>query len=222
MSRIPNTITLCNAICGMLAILLGNPEVGAYLIITAMILDLADGLVARALNVKSDLGKQLDSLADLISFGVAPGYLFYHLFSDTEALLASIFYVLSALFRLAKFNTLDYMKDFNGLPSPAAAGVVSGYILLYAQDSVVTPYWLPMLAIITTAICMNIKMSFFSLKGGSMILDWRLWFVVLATVVALFLDPSFALLICFGSYVLVSFACGVARNMPRSHSSSQG
>jgi len=130
MSRIPNTITLCNAICGMLAILLGNPEVGAYLILIAMILDLADGLVARALNVKSDLGKQLDSLADLISFGVAPGYLFYHLFSDTEALLASVFYVLSALFRLAKFNTMEYMKDFNGLPSPAAAGGVSGYILL--------------------------------------------------------------------------------------------
>jgi len=204
----------------MLAILLGNPEVGAYLIIIAMILDLADGLVARALNVKSDLGKQLDSLADLISFGVAPGYLFYHLFSDTEALLASVFYVLSALFRLAKFNTLDYMKDFNGLPSPAAAGVVSGYILLYAQDSVVTPYWLPMLAIITTAISMNIKMSFFSLKGGSMLLDWRLWFVVLATVIALVRDHSFALLVCFGSYVFVSFACGVARNMPSSHSSS--
>ncbi len=220
MSRIPNTITLCNAICGMLAILLGSPEVGAFLIIIAMILDLTDGLVARVLNVRSDLGKQLDSLADLISFGVAPGYLFYHLFSDTEALLASIFYVLSALFRLAKFNTLEYMKDFNGLPSPAAAGVVSGYILLYAQDSVVTPYWLPMLAIITTAISMNIKMSFFSLKGGSMLSDWRLWFVIIATVVALVLDHSFALLVCFGSYVFVSFACGVARNMPRSHSST--
>jgi len=137
-------------------------------------------------------------------------------------LLASIFYALSALFRLAKFNTLDYMKDFNGLPSPAAAGVVSGYILLYAQDSVVTPYWLPMLAIITTAICMNIKMSFFSLKGNSMLTDWRLWVVILSTVIALVLDPSFALLVCFGSYVVVSFACGLARNMPRSHSRTSG
>jgi len=178
----------------MLAILLGNPVIGAYLIISAMIMDTADGLVARALNVKSDLGKQLDSLSDLISFGVAPAYLFYHLFGDTEALLASLFYVLSALFRLGKFNTLDYMKDFNGLPTPAAAGVVSGYILIYAQDGVTEPAWLPMLAIITTAICMNIKMSFFSLKGGQ--------------------------IFCFGSYLLVSFIAGAARKMHRTESAN--
>ncbi len=220
MSKIPNAITLCNAVCGMLAILFGNPVIGAYLILTAMILDLADGLVARMLNVKSELGKQLDSLADLISFGVAPGYLFYHLFNDTEALLASIFYVLSALFRLAKFNTQEYMKDFNGLPSPAAAGVVSGYILIYAQDNVINPSWLPMAAILTTAICMNIKMGFFSLKGVSMIKDWRLWFVIFSTIAALVIDTSFALLVCFGSYVLVSFASGLARNVPRSQSHS--
>jgi len=169
----------------MVAILLGNPVIGAYLIITAMILDTADGLVARALKVKSELGKQLDSLSDLISFGVAPAYLFYHLFSDTEAMLASLFYVLSALFRLGKFNTLDYMKDFNGLPTPAAAGIVSGYILIYAQDGVTNPSWLPMLAIIATSICMNIKMSFFSLKGDSLFKDWKLWFVVSATLAAL-------------------------------------
>ena len=213
MNKIPNTITLCNAICGMLVILLGNPVVGAYLIILAMILDTIDGLVARALKVKSELGKQLDSLSDLISFGVAPAYLFFHLFNDTEALLACIFYVLSALFRLAKFNVGDNMRDFNGLPTPAAAGIVSGYILIYAQDNVVTPDWLPMLAIILTAICMNIKMSFFSLKGESIMRDWKLWFVILSTFAALVVDASFGLIVCFGSYLLVSFVSGVARNV---------
>ncbi len=197
----------------MLAILLGNAVLGAYLILIAMILDLADGLAARALNVKSELGKQLDSLADLISFGVAPAYLYYHIFNDTEALLACLFYVLSALFRLGKFNTLDYMKDFNGLPTPAAAGIVSGYILIYTQDNVITPGWLPMLAIILTAICMNIRMSFFSLKGESLTRDWKLWFVILSTLAALILNPSFALIVCFGSYLVVSFVSGVARNV---------
>ena len=114
MNKIPNAITLCNAVCGVVAILLGAAVLGAYLILIAMILDLADGLVARALNVKSELGKQLDSLSDLISFGVAPAYLYYHLFNDTEALLACIFYVLSALFRLAKFNVQSEKRDFNG------------------------------------------------------------------------------------------------------------
>lgn len=213
MNKIPNTITLCNAICGMLAILMGNPVLGAYLILIAMILDLADGLVARALNVKSELGKQLDSLSDLISFGVAPAYLYYHIFNDAEALLACIFYVLSALFRLGKFNTQDYMKDFNGLPTPAAAGIVSGYILIYTQDNVIVPDWMPMVAIVLTAICMNIRMSFFSLKGESLIRDWKLWVVVLATILALIVDPSFSLIVCFGSYLVVSFVSGVARNV---------
>ncbi len=215
-SKIPNAITLCNAVCGVLAILLGNPVIGAYLIITAMVLDLADGLVARALNVHSELGKQLDSLADLISFGVAPAYLFYHLFNDTEALLVSIFYVLSALFRLGKFNTLDYMKDFNGLPSPAAAGVVSGYILIIAHDNVLNPSWLPLLTVALTAVCMNIKMSFFSLKGASMVKDWRLWFVVISTITALIMDPSFSLIVCFSSYLFVSFVSCFFRHVPRS------
>ena len=213
MNKIPNTITLCNAICGMLVILLGNPVLGAYLIIAAMILDTIDGLVARALNVKSELGKQLDSLSDLISFGVAPAYLYYHLFENTEAILACIFYVLSALFRLAKFNLQVNQNDFNGLPTPAAAGIVCGYILIYSQDNVVTADWLPMFAIVITAICMNIKMSFFSLKGDSLIKDWKLWFVVLSTITALVLDSSFALIVCFGSYLLVSFVSGVARNV---------
>ena len=213
MNKIPNAITLCNAVCGVVAILLGAAVLGAYLILIAMILDLADGLVARALNVKSELGKQLDSLSDLISFGVAPAYLYYHLFSDTEALLACIFYVLSALFRLAKFNVQSEKRDFNGLPTPAAAGIVSGYILIYTQDNVITPDWLPMVAIICTAICMNIRMSFFSLKGESLVRDWKLWVVVLATLSAIIVDPSFALIVCFGSYLIVSFVSGVARNV---------
>ena len=215
MSKIPNTITLCNAICGMLAILLGNPVIGSYLIITAMVLDTADGLVARALHVKSELGKQLDSLSDLISFGVAPAYMFYHLFGNEEALLASIFYVLSALFRLAKFNVQETKRDFNGLPTPAAAGVVSGYILIYAQDAISNPTWLPLVAIVLTAICMNIRMSFFSLKGESVFSDWKLWFVIISTVTTLIIDPSFALIICFGSYLFVSFMSCAARQMMR-------
>ena len=67
MSKIPNFITLCNAVCGIIAILLGNPILGAYLVLLAMVLDTVDGLVARLLNVKSELGKQLDTLADLVS-----------------------------------------------------------------------------------------------------------------------------------------------------------
>lgn len=213
MKRIPNTITLGNAVCGILAILLDNPLIGAYLIIAAMVLDLFDGLTARALNVKSDLGAQLDSLADMVSFGVAPAYLYYSLFPSTESLLACIFYILSALYRLAKFNTDAYMKDFNGLPSPAAAGILSGAILVYASDAASSPSWLPLVAIIAPAICMNIHMGFFSLKDSRVFKDWKFWFVLLPTVASVTFHWHYMLFTCFASYLCVSFVSGVARNV---------
>jgi len=212
---IPNLITLGNAVCGIIAILLGNPVLGAYLIIAAMVLDLFDGLVARALKVEGELGKELDSMADLISFGVAPGYLFYHFFNDTQALVISMFYILSGLYRLAKFNTLTYSKVFNGLPIPAAAGISAGAILLYASDAAMIPEWLLMTAMIAPAICMNIHMGFFSLKGAASLKDWRLWFVVVITLASFTQHWHYALLACFASYLFVSFASGVARSFSR-------
>ena len=213
MKKIPNIITLCNAVCGILAVLLGNPILGAYLILLAMILDTADGFAARILDVKSELGKQLDSLADLISFGVAPAFLFYGLFNDLEALLASIFYVLSALFRLAKFNIEERALDFNGLPSPAAAGILTGYVLLYAYEAPGSPDILPLVAIVGPAIFMNIHMSFFSLKGENIIKDWKLWFVIIITLVITIIDWHYTLITCFGAYLFVSFVSGAFRQI---------
>jgi CDP-diacylglycerol---serine O-phosphatidyltransferase len=213
MSKIPNFITLCNAVCGIIAILLGNPILGAFLVLLSMVLDTVDGLAARMLNVKSELGKQLDSLSDLISFGVAPAFLFYTLFTDTESLLACIFYILSGLFRLAKFNTIEYSTDFNGLPIPAAAGIVSGYVLLYAYDAPASPDILPLITIIGPAICMNIHMKFFSLKGEGIFTNWKLWFVILATAITFYIDWHYALLMCFTSYLFVSFISGLWRNV---------
>jgi len=196
MSRLPNFITLCNAVCGILAILLGNPILGAYLVLAAMILDTVDGAAARMLNVKSELGKQLDSMSDLIR--------------------ACIFFILSGLFRLAKFNTLEYAEDFNGLPIPAAAGILSGYVLLYAFDAPHSSDLLPMLAIIIPAICMNIHMKFFSLKNETILMNWQLWFVIISTVLTLIIDWHYGLLACFVAYLAVSFFGGVVRNVKSS------
>ena len=190
-----------------------QPILGAYLVLLAMILDTIDGAAARMLNVKSELGKQLDSLSDLISFGVAPAFLYYTLFSDTEALLACVFYILSGLFRLAKFNTEAYASDFNGLPIPAAAGIVSGYVLLYAFDAPHSSDLLPLLAIIIPAICMNIHMKFFSLKSGAIISNWKLWIVIVTTVLTLVIDWHYGLLACFLAYLMVSFFGGFWRNV---------
>lgn len=131
-ASIPNTITLGNMACGLLAILSitrGDFILAAYLVAAALLFDFLDGLVARALGVHSELGKQLDSLADVVSFGVVPGFFMYKLFRLAQttgepvpeflAYLAFLIPLFSAL-RLAKFN-IDTRQAtyFIGMPTPA-------------------------------------------------------------------------------------------------------
>lgn len=139
---VPNVLTLFNIVCGMLAIMYAfdNPDnlkYSAYLIGLAMMFDFMDGFAARMLNAKSLIGKQLDSLADLISFGVAPAVIIFQLlksslkinhltlslpFVDILILISPIILVLASALRLAKFNIDDRQGlNFLGLPTPAAA-----------------------------------------------------------------------------------------------------
>ena len=131
-ASIPNTITLGNMACGLLAVLSimrGDFTLAGILIALALVFDFLDGLVARALKVHSELGKQLDSLADVVSFGVAPGFFMYKLFllagntgepvPEFLAYLAFLIPLFSALL-LAKFN-IDTRQTsfFIGMPTPA-------------------------------------------------------------------------------------------------------
>ncbi|PZX59251.1 CDP-diacylglycerol--serine O-phosphatidyltransferase [Algoriphagus ratkowskyi] len=128
-SHIPNIITLLNLLSGVIGIIWvinGNIFSGAYFIILAAIFDFFDGFAARLLNVQGELGKQLDSLADLVSFGVLPGMILFQMAkvnTDIEWLpyLTLIVPLLSAM-RLAKFNLDTRQSDkFIGLPTPANA-----------------------------------------------------------------------------------------------------
>lgn len=140
---IPNIFTLGNAVCGFSAIICailssGQPyllNVSAGLIFLAMIFDAFDGRVARTIGVTSDLGANLDSLCDAISFGLAPPVVLFQLLSGavlTPLLwVAGVIYVGCAVYRLARFNveTGDHSEDahlwFSGLPSTGAATVVA-------------------------------------------------------------------------------------------------
>jgi len=138
--HIPNSITLLNLASGMIAIILamqGNLPCAAYMVIIASVFDFADGMVARLLHVKTEIGKQLDSLSDVVSFGVAPGIIMYQLFLQTHAfqlnkfginfivLLFPALYACFAAYRLAKFNIdTRQTQSFIGLPTPAAAFVL--------------------------------------------------------------------------------------------------
>lgn len=139
---IPNLFTLGNAVCGFSAIICaiissqtpGLLTLSAGLIFLAMVFDALDGRVARTFGVASDLGANLDSLCDAISFGLAPAVVLFQLLAGrvwTPLLwVAGIFYVGCAVYRLARFNveTTDASEDahlwFSGLPSTGAAAVV--------------------------------------------------------------------------------------------------
>jgi CDP-diacylglycerol--serine O-phosphatidyltransferase len=137
---IPSMFTVGNLFLGIIAIILvfnEKPELAAIMVIIAMLLDGLDGRVARALNAQSDFGKELDSLSDVISFGVAPAFIMYVVgFQDMNAMswiATSIFPICGAL-RLARFNVIAGTPGFFiGLPIPAAGGILSTLALFHNQ-----------------------------------------------------------------------------------------
>lgn len=138
---IPSIFTVGNLFLGIVAIILvfnEKPEHAAIMIIVAMLLDGLDGRVARALNAQSDFGKELDSLSDVISFGVAPAFIMYVVaFSDMAPVAAwivtAIFPICGAL-RLARFNVVTGVPGyFIGLPIPAAGGVLCTLALFHTN-----------------------------------------------------------------------------------------
>ncbi len=143
---LPNAVTCLNLLCGCLAlthIFAGRLEIGAYFVAAAAAADFADGLLARALRVSSAIGKDLDSLADMVSFGMVPGAVFFELLMQgvgPDALpewlpyLGFIVSIFSAL-RLAKFNNdTRQTTSFIGLPTPACTLVVASLPLILAHD----------------------------------------------------------------------------------------
>lgn len=128
-ASIPNTITLLNLLCGCVAsyaAFSGMLHAAFWLIVLAAVFDFLDGFAARLLHAYSPMGKELDSLADMVSFGFAPSAIVFDLMLATApnenlALLAFVIALFSAL-RLAKFNIDERQSDsFIGMPTPACA-----------------------------------------------------------------------------------------------------
>lgn len=144
--HIPNFLTCCNLVCGTLGIFYlfkfdwvdihyQNVPSPAYFVWAACLFDFLDGFVARLLKVHSPIGKELDSLADLISFGLLPTVFMYHALEAYTANLympfASLLIVVFSALRLAKFNIDETQSDsFKGLPTPANALFITGLLYL--------------------------------------------------------------------------------------------
>jgi CDP-diacylglycerol--serine O-phosphatidyltransferase len=139
---LPNTVTLCGLFCGFYAIMAsfkGQQVYGAWAVLVAVIFDGLDGWVARVTHTTTRFGIELDSLSDLVAFGVAPAVLIYgwglHGFGRI-GWGASFFYVICGALRLARYNVQmgsTESKAFTGLPIPGAAVMISTLILFYTE-----------------------------------------------------------------------------------------
>ncbi len=136
---LPNAFTTANLFCGFFAIVMAMNlrfDVAAVAIFAAMLLDSVDGRVARLTNTQSEFGAQYDSLSDMLSFGAAPALVVYEWSlrgMGKLGWLAAFVYCAGAALRLARFNTNIGVVDkryFQGLPSPAAAALVTGFVWL--------------------------------------------------------------------------------------------
>ncbi|MEQ9262300.1 MAG: CDP-diacylglycerol--serine O-phosphatidyltransferase [Owenweeksia sp.] len=169
-SFIPNGLTLANLACGLLAvtsIFSGDFITAAWLVGFSLVFDFLDGFTARLLGVHSELGKQLDSLADLVTFGVAPGFLMFKLFRiamqggepipEFLPYIALLIPLFSAL-RLAKFNIDTRQTDFFiGMPTPANAIFIFSIALIAlsgssetVEDILLHPFFLTAITLLTS------------------------------------------------------------------------
>jgi len=169
--HIPNSITLGNLAFGCVGIVMafdGNLSYAVYCIWLAMFLDFFDGFAARLLNVSSPMGKELDSLADLVSFGVLPSAIIYQLFqSPTYLPMISFLIALFSALRLAKFNIdTNQENDFIGLPTPANALFISSMVFLEKSNDlgwIISDYSLMVIVIIFSLLLVS-PIRLFSLK----------------------------------------------------------
>ena len=156
----PSLVTLLNGVCGFAAIAAAGSDkkafaLAGYLIVLAMIADMLDGRLARMSHNTSSFGWQLDSLCDVISFGVAPAFIMLRMLEYKLVALAELYpggaaflrrfiwlaaaaYIVCAVIRLARFNVENEQDEsahmsFMGLPSPAAAGVVISLIIFHQE-----------------------------------------------------------------------------------------
>jgi CDP-diacylglycerol---serine O-phosphatidyltransferase len=151
--NVPNTLTLLNGVSGFASVIAsaqGFFEAAALLILAGVFFDYLDGKAARLFNQESALGAELDSLSDVVTFGVAPAVLVALLSPGYFSLLAGGLFVLSAALRLARFNVQQVKGVFFGLPT-TASGLLLPALVLFEAPLIVFPWFLLALAFLMNA-----------------------------------------------------------------------
>jgi CDP-diacylglycerol--serine O-phosphatidyltransferase len=213
-AMIPSAFTLVNMLCGFSSIRAaesGRFDLAAVLISVAIVFDIFDGAVARAVGAITPFGLQFDSLADLISFGVAPAILLWTWALDDFGLAGwalACFWLACAAYRLGRFNvTIDPQGEkryFIGLPSPGAAGVVLASVYAFDGDFEGWHRWGPVVLAIVPAVLMATSFRFTSFRWLASPRRDRIWVTVLVAallIIGLSTVPAATLLLVAYGYV---------------------
>lgn len=234
---VPNGLTLINLFLGSFAIIIAfkgqNEYNAAWLIFLAAFFDLLDGWAARLLNAKSEFGKQLDSLADVVSFGLAPAILLFNwlymvltklsrqsTFEMISAnlgqnilLLCSLLYVMAAAIRLARFNISENTKrTFKGLPTPAAALIIATiWLLINSESKLIQPlilniyFVLFFILIIVFLMLSNIRMLSLKFDGFSLKKNSMQYLLLLIGLILTLIFRVEGILLTLVVYLVLSF-----------------
>jgi CDP-diacylglycerol--serine O-phosphatidyltransferase len=217
---LPNAFTTANLFCGFFAIVQAMNqrfEIAAIAIFIALVMDGMDGRVARMTNTQSAFGEQYDSLTDMVSFGVAPALIAYEwVLKDLGkwGWLAAFVFCAGAALRLARFNTNIGVVDkrfFQGLPSPAAASLIAGFVWLAVDNKLQVQElalpWVMFVLTIYAGITMVSNALFYS--GKALDVRYRAPFGVMILVILGFVlvssDPPVALFGLFVAYALSGY-----------------
>ncbi len=225
--HIPNSITSMNLLCGALGVISafkGDLETAFCLMLAGAVCDFCDGLAARLLNAYSPMGKELDSLADLITFGFLPSIMLYRCMDiyhpgEWYCYIPLVIVIFSAL-RLARFNIDDRQSDnFIGLATPACAMICGSFTIVAHLDiyniagAMTESTWMIPAASVVLSLLLVSEIPMFSLKfkkGAPAEIKWtRIAFLVaslVAVIVTLVLGQHFshAILFIFLAYILLN------------------
>jgi CDP-diacylglycerol--serine O-phosphatidyltransferase len=236
---LPNTLTLANLACGAIASYhiahSFDATSAVYLLFLAALFDLFDGAAARKLGVHGDMGRELDSLADVVSFGLAPSLIIFSMLEQSlDASLQPLKYiafanVLAAAYRLARFNVSESTgKTFNGMPSPAngifwasmLAIIVESNHPAMLSDHWVWPTNMVVTFLIITTLLMISQVEMFSFKfkpGGISANKTQSAFVIIGAILsisvyALFENWLFIIPLLILLYIVTSVATFIWKN----------
>jgi CDP-diacylglycerol--serine O-phosphatidyltransferase len=227
--HIPNLLTLGNLLCGTIATVFaveGDFTTAGLFVVVGILFDFLDGFVARLLKVSGELGKQLDSLADMVTSGVVPGVIMArmiqnNLFDEINPFdnsflgmsLVGLLLTLGACYRLAKFNLDTRQSDsFIGLPTPAMSLFVISLPLIqeysdieFVQNLISNNYFLILSTLLLTYV-MNAEIALFSLKfkDYSIQKNWIIYIFLLSSILLIFILNYLSIPIIIILYVSLS------------------